>query len=124
MSDPPRHHRRPASPEELELAAAAPPVLAVGPAVSEYLRQKGFMAVVRLGEIVEVWDLAVGPQVAAHCQPTRLQGDALIVEVDNSAWLTELAFQEERILEGLRDRLGQSVAKHVKGHVRRSFGVE
>lgn len=47
------------------------------------------------------WAEAVGPQVAAHATPIRLDGTVLRVEVDEPGWATQLRFLEADLLARL-----------------------
>lgn len=47
------------------------------------------------------WADAVGPQVAAHARPVRLDGTILRVEVDEPGWATQLRFLEADLLARL-----------------------
>ena len=40
------------------------------------------------------WNSLVGDAVAAHVQPIKLEGSALLVEVDDPHWATEMKFLE------------------------------
>lgn len=40
------------------------------------------------------WSTLVGDAVAAHVQPVKLEGSALLVEVDDPHWATEMRFLE------------------------------
>ncbi|MBF0272577.1 MAG: DUF721 domain-containing protein [Magnetococcales bacterium] len=51
------------------------------------------------------WRQAVGPLLAAHTEPVRLQNGTLTVRVDSSAWLTELTFLTPELLARLQERL-------------------
>jgi predicted nucleic acid-binding Zn ribbon protein len=56
--------------------------------------------------IVERWETAVGPEIAAHSRPLALRGSQLEVGVDSSVWSQHLKLQEPQILAGLRRVLG------------------
>lgn len=63
-----------------------------------------------LGGVFGRWDDAVGPAVAAHVQPVKLDGTTLVVRVDDPAWATQLRF-----LEGsLRERLAEVASVRVE----------
>jgi predicted nucleic acid-binding Zn ribbon protein len=51
------------------------------------------------------WIDAVGPLIAAHATPVRLDGDRLVVVVDDPAWATQLRFLDADV----RTRLGHVV---------------
>jgi predicted nucleic acid-binding Zn ribbon protein len=73
---------------------------------------------------VDVWDEAVGNQVAAHVRPTSIADDTLHVDVDQAAWATEVSFISARVLAALEERLGQRVATFIVPRVRGGSGVE
>lgn len=56
------------------------------------------------------WTELVGEAVAAHVTPVRLDGDTLVVEVDDSAWATQLKFLERDLLA----RFGEAGATRVE----------
>ncbi len=47
---------------------------------------------VQIGGVFGKWDAAVGPTVAAHVRPVRLDQGVLTVEADDSAWATQVKF--------------------------------
>ncbi|MGD0320278.1 MAG: DUF721 domain-containing protein [Acidimicrobiales bacterium] len=53
------------------------------------------------------WEAIVGPTIALHAHPLRLEGDTLFVAADHPAWVTELRHLTPQILE----RLGRACAK-------------
>ena len=58
-----------------------------------------------MGGVFGRWDEAVGDAVAAHVQPVRLDGDQLVVEVDDPAWATQLRFLEADVEQRLAAKL-------------------
>lgn len=64
-----------------------------------------------LGGVFGRWDEAVGDAVARHVQPVRLDGDRLVVEVDDPAWATQLRFLEATLIERLTAVTGASIAQ-------------
>lgn len=57
------------------------------------------------------WDEAVGPQIAAHVRPIKLDEGVLLVEVDDPAWATQLRFIAPTITERLREVAGVRVER-------------
>jgi len=55
------------------------------------------------------WDDAVGPQVAEHVRPIKLDDRVLLVEVDDPAWATQVKFLTQTIVERLREVAGVEV---------------
>jgi predicted nucleic acid-binding Zn ribbon protein len=65
------------------------------------------------------WEDAVGPQVAAHVRPLKLDEGVLVVEVDDPAWATQVKFLAGTIIERLAEVAGVSVAR-VEARVERT----
>ena len=70
-----------------------------------------------LGSLFTRWNTAVGPQLAAHVRPVRLQGDVLTVEVDDPTWATQLRFLEKDLLARLAEDVGAPVAARIEVRV-------
>ncbi len=76
---------------------------------------KGFGLEGRVWEqqITDNWAKLVGPQIAQHTKPGRINYGTLIVFVSSSAWLSELVrYGQKQILDKLHARFG---AKKIKG---------
>ncbi len=63
----------------------------VGDALDPVLRSLGSSAVA-LVTLGQHWSDLVGPTLAAHSRPSRLDGGVLTVVVDQSAWATEFRY--------------------------------
>jgi hypothetical protein len=63
--------------------------------------------------IVKVWNEVLDPNIVAHAQPVGLRRGTLFVNVDNSAWLTEIVrYRYPEILQRLQHSFGREcVAK-------------
>jgi predicted nucleic acid-binding Zn ribbon protein len=57
------------------------------------------------------WDAVVGPTVAAHARPHRLQRGVLTVSVDSPEWMQELQFQKQDLRERLNARIGRPAVR-------------
>jgi len=62
-----------------------------------------------MGGVFGRWEEAVGAAVARHVQPVKLDGNRLIVEVDDPAWATQLRFLEDTLRSRLREVAGAEV---------------
>ena len=71
-----------------------------------------------IGGVFGRWSEAVGDAVAAHVQPVKLDGDRLVVEVDDPAWATQLKFLEATLRQRLEEVTG-AVIKQFEIRVRR-----
>ncbi|MFM7687381.1 MAG: DciA family protein [Actinomycetota bacterium] len=64
-----------------------------------------------MGGVFGRWEEVVGAAVAAHVQPVKLDGEVLVVEVDDPAWATQIRFLEATLRERLREVAGASVER-------------
>ena len=65
------------------------------------------------------WDEAVGASVAAHARPVALDGDRLVVEVDEPGWATQLRFLETQLRARLDQVAGVGTVRSIEVRVRR-----
>lgn len=71
------------------------------------------------------WDEAVGPQIAAHVKPVKLDEGVLVVEVDDPAWATQVKFLSTTITERLAEVAGVRVERiEVRVERRNSRGAK
>ena len=59
------------------------------------------------------WESVVGPTVARHAHPHRLQRGVLSVLVDSPEWMQELQFLKHDLRERLNARLGRPVVRTI-----------
>jgi predicted nucleic acid-binding Zn ribbon protein len=65
-------------------------------------------------EIIKVWNSLLDPAVTAHAQPANLHKGTLFVNVDSSAWLSEIVrYRRKEILERLQHSFGRSVIQKI-----------
>ena len=57
------------------------------------------------------WDAVVGPTIAAHARPHRLQRGVLTISVDAPEWMQELQFQKQDLRDRLNARAGRTVVR-------------
>ena len=62
-----------------------------------------------VGGVFGRWPDAVGPQIADHVRPLKLDAGVLVVEVDDPAWATQVKFLVPTIVERLREVAGVDV---------------
>lgn len=69
-------------------------------------------------EIVKVWNDLIDPNIVAHAQPVGLNKGTLFVNVDNSAWLSEIVrYKRKEILERLQHSFGREVIQRISFRV-------
>lgn len=58
-----------------------------------------------LAKAQAAWNVAVGPQIAAHCQPAFEREGTLTVDCDSAVWAAELEMQSGDLLRALNAAL-------------------
>ena len=67
-----------------------------------------------MDRLAEEWPKLVGAAVARHTRPGRVQRENLVVFVDNSTWLSELArYGKDPMLANLQKQFGNDRIKSV-----------
>jgi len=64
-----------------------------------------------VGGVFSRWEDAVGSQIAANARPVRLSDGALIVEVNEPGWATQLRYLEVELLERIAAVAGPGVTR-------------
>jgi predicted nucleic acid-binding Zn ribbon protein len=65
------------------------------------------------GKIWEVWNSAVGPQIASRARPTAIRNGILTVAVNSSPWLQQLNFLKVGIRDKLNEAIGEEMIKDI-----------
>jgi len=64
--------------------------------------------------LITEWESLVGPQVAKHARPGRLERKVLHIFVDHPAWLSELSrYGQKQVLANLHKRFGVERIKSI-----------
>lgn len=74
-----------------------------------------------VGGVFGRWDELVGPQVAGHVRPLKLDEGVLTVEVDDSAWATQMKFLSSMVIDRLAEVVDVRIERidiRVAGHRR------
>lgn len=62
------------------------------------------------GQVVKAWNELLDPNLTAHAQPVGLRKGTLFVNVDSSAWLSEIVrYRRREILERLQATFGKEL---------------
>ena len=80
----------------------------IGGVVGKVLSELGLDAAQEAFRIGELWEEAVGSEVARHCRPVAVRSGVLEAEVDSSVWCQQLQMEREGLLAALREVLGPS----------------
>jgi len=82
----------------------------LGDALGEVASHLGAGRAEVVGVLFGRWDDIVGPAVAAHVRPVRMEGTTLLVSADHPAWATQMRQLAPDILGRLREVCGPAGA--------------
>jgi predicted nucleic acid-binding Zn ribbon protein len=77
-------------------------------------RRVGIESGVLVGRVWELWPDIVGPDVAAHAEPTSLRKSVLRVRTDSPAWSTELSYFADELRKRINDAVGSALVTEVR----------
>ncbi|MDA8309256.1 MAG: DUF721 domain-containing protein [Actinomycetota bacterium] len=69
------------------------------------------VAAAALGTVFSRWEELVGPAVARHTRPLRLEGGVLVVAVDRPPWATQVRLLSPGILACVTERTGERLER-------------
>ena len=92
----------------------------IGESVDRVLRGLGNPGVAAVRTVFSEWDELVGAETAAHAKPVSLDGQCLLVVVDEPGWATRFRFEHAGLLRRFADELGEGVVTRVDVRVRPS----
>ncbi|HSK97360.1 MAG TPA: DUF721 domain-containing protein [Euzebyales bacterium] len=97
------------------------------PAVGEGLRalaaRRGWQSHLAAGDLHKIWPEVVGPQMASHTAPLRLQGGVLVLAARTAMWAAEVRQHSRMITERVNELLGPGTVRQVTVSVRREKGL-
>jgi len=79
---------------------------ALEPSLEALSRKLGMAGAQGFGHLFSHWSEIVGPAMAEHVQPVRLDAEVLIVTVDHPAWATQVRRLGDEILDRVSDQAG------------------
>ena len=69
-------------------------------------------------EVVKVWNSLLDPNIVTHAQPAGLHKGTLFVNVDSSAWLSEIVrYRRSEILDRLQHSFGKGLIQKISFRV-------
>ncbi len=86
----------------------------IGNVISNVLQSYRCEADESLAQIWNLWDRAVGKNIAQNARPEAFKGKLLLVNVTNSAWAHELQFLKSDIIVKVNEVLGKVLVEEIK----------
>lgn len=86
----------------------------IGDTVDRLLAERGWGTDVAAGSVIGRWNEIVGPEVAAHAQPTAFDDGVLTVRGDSTAWATQLRLMSNMLLGRIETEVGPGVVTELR----------
>ena len=83
------------------------PMESLGNVLTKSLLKRGLSSPVKQHDVREVWESAVGKDIARNAKPAMLKKGMLYVHVKNSTWMQELSLLKENLIEAINSKLGR-----------------
>jgi len=64
--------------------------------------------------LIRTWDRAIGPPIADNARPFAVKGTLLLVHVSSSAWMHQLRFLKNELLDKLNNDLDNQRIEEIK----------
>ncbi len=91
----------------------------LGTSLDAVSRKLGMRDARGLGRLFSHWEELVGPAIALHVTPVRLDAESLVVAVDHPAWATQVRQLGEELLDRVSEETGCPRPGRVEIRVRR-----
>ena len=65
-------------------------------------------------KLIRVWDAEIGPPIAENARPFAVKGSLLLVHVSSSAWMHQLRFLKDELLDKLNRGLDNQPIEELK----------
>jgi predicted nucleic acid-binding Zn ribbon protein len=85
----------------------------IGDVVERVVSDSGWQADLRVRGVFARWASIVGPEVAAHCTPSRFTDGHLDVRADSTAWATQLRLLAPAVVRRLNEELGHDTVQRI-----------
>lgn len=95
-----------------------------GDLVKAVLKRRGVTEDVRTHRLITAWQETVGDRVATRAWPDRLDKGVLSVRVINSAWMHELSFLRDELVDKANHILGATMVTKIRFHLGEKRHVE
>jgi predicted nucleic acid-binding Zn ribbon protein len=73
-----------------------------------------------LGRLFGSWPAIVGPTMADHVEPVRVDAEVLVVQVDHPAWATQIKGLGDQLLDRIAEKTSLVRPRRLEVRIRRS----
>jgi predicted nucleic acid-binding Zn ribbon protein len=86
----------------------------LGDAVQELVRDRDWTRTLIAAGLLPRWPQIVGPNIAAHCRPERLEAGELTCIAESTAWATQLRLMTPQVLARIAAEVGPDVVSRLR----------
>jgi predicted nucleic acid-binding Zn ribbon protein len=89
----------------------------IGSVLDRLIKARGWQRPAAEATVFGAWERVVGPDVAQHSRPVKLQDGELTVEAESTAWATQLRLLAASLLRRIAAEVGHNVVRtlHIHG---------
>jgi predicted nucleic acid-binding Zn ribbon protein len=87
-----------------------------GSVLERLMRQRGWEKPAAEATVFGAWEKVVGPDIARHSRPIKLEGGVLTVEAESTAWATQLRMLAAKLLRSIAVEVGHNVVTKLNIH--------
>ncbi|MBB4747912.1 DciA family protein [Actinoplanes lobatus] len=87
-----------------------------GAMLERLMRARGWEKPKAEATVFGSWEKVVGPDIAEHSRPVRLEGGVLTVEAESTAWATQLRLLAATLLRKIAGEVGNNVVTRLNIH--------
>ena len=87
-----------------------------GAVLERLMKARGWEKPKAEATVFGAWEKVVGPDIAAHSRPVRLEGGVLTVEAESTAWATQLRLLTATLLRKIAGEVGHNVVARLNIH--------
>jgi predicted nucleic acid-binding Zn ribbon protein len=88
----------------------------LGDVLAKLMKARGWQKPAAEATVFGSWEKVVGPDVAAHSRPIKLEGGELTIEAESTAWATQLRMLAGTILPRIAGVVGHNVVTKLHIH--------
>ncbi len=88
----------------------------IGDALRELVGDREWNDTLAAAGVVGRWDEIVGSDLAAHCRPTRLDGDELTLVAESTAWATQIRLLSRQIVDRIAAEVRPGLVRSIRVH--------
>jgi predicted nucleic acid-binding Zn ribbon protein len=87
-----------------------------GAVLARLVKARGWQRPAAEATVFGAWERVVGPEVAEHSRPVKLEGGELTVEAESTAWATQLRLLAGSLLRRIAAEVGHDVVTKLHIH--------